>query len=96
VAEVTQPVVIEVRNGKVTSMVAANTGKSVNPEYFKNYNSIPKLFNLVRDAIAKKSHSLSVTYHPTLGYPTQISIDYSDQIADEERFLTIEKLEVLK
>jgi hypothetical protein len=96
VAEVTQPVVIEVRNGKITSMVAANTGKSVNPEYFKNYNSIPKLFNLVRDAIAKKSHSLSVTYHPTLGYPTQMSIDYSDQIADEERFLTIEKLEVLK
>jgi hypothetical protein len=77
-------------------MVAANTGKPVNPEYFKNYNSIPKLFDLVQDAIAKKAHSLSVTYHPTLGYPTQINIDYDQQMADEELYLTIDKLEVIR
>ena len=110
--EVTQPVVIEVRNGKVTSMVAANSGKPVNPEYFKNYNSIPKLFDVVQDAIcaslrdatrtqqrfaiAKKAHSLSVTYHPTLGYPTQINIDYDQQMADEELYLTIDNLEVIR
>ena len=94
--EVTQPVVIEVRNGKVTSMVAANSGKPVNPEYFKNYNSIPRLFDVVHAALSKKAQRLSVTYHPTLGYPTQINIDYDQQMADEELYLTIDNLEVIR
>ncbi len=94
--EVTQPVVIEVRNGKVVSMIGVNTRKPVNPEYFKDYNSIPKLFNLVQNAIANRAHRISVTYHPTRGYPTQISIDQSQQMADEERYFTIERLEVIR
>lgn len=94
--QVTQPVVIEVRNGKVTSIVAANTRKSVNPEPFKNYDTIPDLFNLARTAISKNASRLVVTYHPTLGYPTQMSIDYSDRIADDEISFTIEKFEVIK
>ncbi len=96
IPEVTQPVVVEVRNGRVTSITAANGGKPVNPEYFKQYNSIPKLFNLVQNAIAKKAERVSVTYHPSLGYPTQINIDESAQIADEERYLTIENLQVIR
>jgi hypothetical protein len=96
IPEVTQPVVVEVRNGRVTSITAANSGKPVNREYFKQYNSIPKLFNLVRSAIAKDVNRLSVTYHPSLGYPTQISIDYDAQMADEEQYLTIENLEVIR
>ena len=94
--DVTQPVVVEVRNGRVTSITAANTGNPVNPEYFKQYNSVPKLFNLIQNAIAQDVNRLSVTYHPTLGYPTQINIDYNAQIADEERYLTIENLEVIR
>ncbi|NEQ22085.1 MAG: hypothetical protein F6K28_23390 [Microcoleus sp. SIO2G3] len=45
--DVTQPVVVEVRNNRVTSIKAANTGKPVNEEYFRQYNSVPKLFNLI-------------------------------------------------
>lgn len=94
--EATQPVVIEVRNGKVRSIVAANTGKSVNREYFTQYDSMAKIFDTVKDAIAKNAHQVSATYHPTLGYPTQISIDYDQLMADEELYLTIENLEVIK
>jgi hypothetical protein len=94
--EVTQPVVIEVRNGKTRSIVAANSGKAVNPEYFQKYNSVAKLFDVAQDAIAKKPYRFSVTYHPTLGYPTKINIDYDNRIADEELFLTIDKLEIIK
>lgn len=96
VPEARQPVKIEVRNGKVTSLVAANSGKAVNPEYFSKYDSIPKLFDIVQDAIAKKAHRISVTYHPTLGYPTKIEIDYDQQMADEELYVTVENLEVIK
>jgi hypothetical protein len=92
----TEPVTIAVRNGKVTSMVAVSNGQPVNREYFTKYDSIAKLFEIVEDAIAKKAHRVSVTYHPTLGYPTQISIDYDQMMADEELYLTIANLQPLK
>lgn len=92
----TEPVRIAVRNGKVTSMVAASNGQPVNREYFTKYDSIAKLFDIVEDAIAKKAHRVSVTYHPTLGYPTQITIDYDQMMADEELYITIDNLQPLK
>ena len=92
----TEPVSIAVRNGKVTSMVDASNGQPVNREYFAKYDSIAKLFDIVEDAIAKKAHQLSVTYHPTLGYPTQINIDYDQMMADEELYITVENLQPLK
>ena len=92
----TEPVRIEVRKGKVTSIIAVSNGKPVNREYFTNSDSIAKLFDLVEDAIARKAYRLSVTYHPTLGYPTEISIDYDKQMADEEISLTVDKLEAIK
>lgn len=91
-----EPLKIEVRNGKATSIVVASDGKPVNREYFNNHDSVAKLFQVVEDAIAKKAHRLSVTYHPTLGYPTKIDIDYNKQMADEEIFLTIDNLQSLK
>jgi hypothetical protein len=91
-----EPIKIEVRNGKATSIVVASDGKPVNREYFNKHDSVAKLFQVVEDAIAKKAHRLSVTYHPTLGYPTKIDIDYNKQIADEELSLTLENLQPLK
>jgi hypothetical protein len=91
-----EPVKIEVRNGKVTSIVAVSDGKPVNREYFNKHDSIAKLFQVIEDALARKAHRLSVTYHPTLGYPTKIDIDYNKQLADEEISLTIDNLQPLK
>jgi hypothetical protein len=91
-----QPVNIEVRNGKVTSIVPAIDALSFNREDFTNHDSIAKLFDVIEDAIAKEAEDLLVTYHPTLGYPTQISIDYDQWMADDEISFTIENLQPLK
>jgi len=64
----------------------------VNKDFFKKYDSIDKLFEIIRSAIAKNAYRVDVKYHPTLGYPTQISIDYNKEIADEELFLNVDKL----
>ncbi|BAY22191.1 hypothetical protein NIES2100_19540 [Calothrix sp. NIES-2100] len=91
------PVVIEVRNGKTKSITSVETGQPVNnPEYFQNYNTVPKLFNVIQDAIARQAFSLDVNYSARYGYPTQINIDYNAQIADEELYLTIENFQVLR
>ncbi|MDM9382853.1 DUF6174 domain-containing protein [Chlorogloeopsis sp. ULAP01] len=93
IPEARGPVVIEVRNGIATSITSVDTGMPVNREYFQKYDTIPQLFVLIRDAIARGASNLSVQYDPILGYPTQINIDYDSQIADEEEYLTIESFE---
>ncbi|MBF2009087.1 MAG: hypothetical protein IGS49_27495 [Chlorogloeopsis fritschii C42_A2020_084] len=93
VEEARSPVVIEVRNGITTSITSADTGMPVNREYFQKYDTVLKLFLLIRDAIARGASNLSVQYDPILGYPTQINIDYDSLIADEEEYLTIENFE---
>ena len=90
------PVVIKVRNAQTTSITSVATGKPVNREFFQNYNTIPKLFDVIQDAINRKAFSLNVPYNARFGYPTQIDIDYNSQIADEEIFLTIENFKVIK
>lgn len=89
------PIVVKVRKGKKTSITDA-AGQSVDQEIFKQYDTIPKLFNVIEDAIAKKASNLTVQYDPKLGYPTQINIDYNSQMADEEIYLTIEKFQKIK
>jgi hypothetical protein len=90
------PVDITVRNGITTSIKSVATGKEVsNPEFFERYKTIPKLFNVISDAIARKASNIDVQYNPQRGYPTQINIDYNRQVADEELYLTIENFKAL-
>ncbi|MCC5617356.1 DUF6174 domain-containing protein [Nostoc sp. CHAB 5836] len=94
IGEARGPVVIEVRNGQTTSITL--DGKPANPQYFEKYKTIPKLFNVIQDAINRKAYSLNVQYNSKFGYPTQINIDYNSQIADEEIYLTIENFQKIK
>jgi len=97
IPEARGPVIIEVRNGETKSITSVATGQPIeNIELFQNYNTIPKLFNVIQDGIARKASNLDVNYSPKLGYPTQINIDYNSQIADEEIYLTIENLEEIR
>ncbi|MBD2663379.1 hypothetical protein B6N60_03261 [Richelia sinica FACHB-800] len=90
------PVLIVVKDGVTTSVTSEETGQAVDPELFKQYDSVPKLFAVIQDAIDRKAASLNVKYDAKLGYPTQINIDYDTQIADEELYLTIDKFEIIK
>ncbi|HEY9301202.1 MAG TPA: DUF6174 domain-containing protein [Phormidium sp.] len=91
--DITQPVIIDVRSGRTSSIRRETSKNIVNREFFQKYDSIDELFEIIRSAVAKNAHRVEVKYHPTLGYPTQISIDYDKLMADEELFLTINKLE---
>lgn len=51
---------------------------------------------MIQDAINRKAFSLNVRYSARFGYPTQIDIDYDSQIADEEKYLTIENFKEIR
>ncbi|MEH2291871.1 DUF6174 domain-containing protein [Nostoc sp.] len=89
----TEVVIIQVRNGLTTSITSKETGKPVDSQLFQKYNTIPKLFNIIRNALIRKAANLTVQYDPIIGYPTQINIDYDSRIADDEIFFTIKNLQ---
>lgn len=89
----TELVIIQVRNGVTTSITSKETGKPVDAQLFQKYNTIPKLFNIIRNALIRRAANLTVQYDPIIGYPTQINIDYDRRIADDEIFFTIKNLQ---
>lgn len=46
--------------------------------------TVEALFELIEEAYAEGAESVKAEYDPTLGYPTNVYIDYSTQLADEE------------
>ena len=58
----------------------------------ERYQSMDGLFDLLQSAIDANAHTISAKYHPELGYPTQVWIDYEQRTADEERGFSIHNL----
>jgi hypothetical protein len=96
VAEVRQPVQIEVRSGQMRSIKTYDGDRSVNEEYFEAYDTIPKLFDLIQKSVDQKAAKISVDYDLKLGFPTRIFIDRSEMIADEEISLDIYGFEIIR
>jgi hypothetical protein len=76
------PVVVVVRDGVRVQVVPEDTES----EYFSpaDFPDVEGLFEVIDDALRRRAHRLTVVYHPTLGYPTDIDIDYQENVADEE------------
>jgi hypothetical protein len=92
----TVPVIIEVSNGIPTSITDKGTGEPADTALFQRYDTIPKLFNIIKEALVRRAANLTVQYDPILHYPTQINIDYDSEITDDEIFITISNLQPIK
>lgn len=87
--EITQPVVIVVRDNTVESRKYADTGEIVSEQWNSSFPSIDGLFDLVTSANARNAASLVAAYDASLGYPMSISIDYVANVADDEIAYTV-------
>lgn len=81
---VLRPVTISVSDKEIVQVVFRDTQETVAAEAFDGYPNVEDLFEVIRDAIARDAHSIEVGYDPLFGYPTEASIDYQKNIADEE------------
>ncbi len=91
------PLVIEVDDDKVVSMEFQN-GNKIDPsflEVFNRYATIDQIFAEVGKALDGGADQVTVEYDETYGFPTQVTIDFDQQAADEEIYLTISDFEAL-
>jgi len=58
--------------------IPSNTVLDPNQEKINGY------FNIIQDALDKNAYKVTVTYDGTYGFPSNIAIDYNEQMADEE------------
>lgn len=92
----TRPATIEVIRGTVARVRFAGDGEELaTSEERRFFPTIDQLFELIDDAVRNNAAVLVVSYHPVLGYPTNISIDYRREVADDEFTIQASKLEAL-
>ena len=80
--EATAPTEFTVRDGVATPV----------RETMRRFETIEKLFAFIEEEIARGAQMVDVTYDPARGYPTQIVIDGSPQIADDELGVQVDAL----
>lgn len=91
------PLIIEVQDGEVVSM-EYKSGNEIDPaseELFQQYATIDKIFAELENALNGGADNVTVTYDETYGFPTQINIDFIEEAADDELYLTISNFEAL-
>jgi len=86
---------IDVANGAVAAARYADDGAPVTSIYQSTLPTIDDLFDIIEEALDSRADALRVTYHPTLGYPTEISVDYRFVVADDEFGYAISNLILL-
>jgi hypothetical protein len=93
------PVTVEVQDGKVVSMTTVD-GQAVaetDPltEFVLKYATIDGIFAELNSEDVKNADQVTVTYDPTYGFPVDASIDFSQDMADEELYLNVSNFEML-
>lgn len=77
-------VTVIVRNGTVSAAEYMDSGSAVDQALLTYVATVPDLFDLVEDALARTPAYFSATYDPVYGYPTRIEVDYSSNMMDDE------------
>jgi frataxin-like iron-binding protein CyaY len=91
--ETVRPVRIEVVGGSVATVTFRDDGQLMLNPQAGAFATIDDLFDMIDEAIRAQAESLVVTYDPTLGYPTLVSVDYRMEIADDEFTIRASNLE---
>ena len=94
------PLSVEVRDGQIIAMAASDgilvLDTDPNYPFFAPHATIDQLFADIDEAYKSGADSVTVTYDPTYGFPSEIAIDPSQQMADEEMYYSVSGFEALQ
>jgi Family of unknown function (DUF6174) len=91
------PLIIEVQDGEVVSM-EFQSGKEIDPslhELFDKYATIDRLFAELDADLNGAADTVTAKYDATYGFPTEVTIDFVQEAADDELYLTLSNFEKL-
>jgi hypothetical protein len=91
------PLIIEVQDGEVVSM-EFQSGKEIDSsllETFDKYATIDRFLAELEADINGAADTVTATYDETHGFPTEVTIDFVQEAADDELYLTLSNFEVL-
>ena len=94
--EVTDAVLVFVRDGITDSVLYIESGRPAEDRYFERCDTVDKLFLLIQDAIDREADKIEVTYDEDLGIPTRIYIDFVEQAVDDEISYDIARFQILE
>jgi hypothetical protein len=93
------PLAIEVLDGQIVSMLGADgtviPDTDPNYAFFAEYATVDGLFTKLDAALNSDAEEVTAKYDATYGFPTEIVIDQSKQMADEELYLYASGFEAL-
>lgn len=93
------PLTVEVLDGQIVHMAAADgtlvLDTDPNYEFFAPHATIDLLFADIESAVNEGADSVTVTYDATYGFPAEIAIDFSQEMADEEMYYSVSGFEAL-
>jgi hypothetical protein len=86
------PVKVTVQDGVVEGRAYVSSGTAVDPELEDLFPAVTGLFDLIEQAIEAAAFRIEVTYDPATGLPVDVSIDYDQQVIDEELGFSVVEL----
>lgn len=79
-----EAIVVTVNDGVVTSAFFTPSGVMLSAERQARLRTIEGYFDFVQNAINDNAFLLNVIYDDTYGFPADIVVDFSQQVADDE------------
>jgi hypothetical protein len=92
------PLIIEVQDGEVVSMEfqSGNEIDANSRELFEKYATIDHIFTELEADLNGAADEVTIaSYDPTYGFPTEVTIDFIKEAADDELYLTLSNFEEL-
>jgi hypothetical protein len=93
------PMTVEVKDGEVVSLVDVNGDAfpSTDPlnDLIEKYVTIDRIFSELNSDSVQGAERLEITYDPTYGFPSDVVIDFVEEVADDELYLSITGFEPL-
>lgn len=87
------PVRITVTDGRVTDAFVPSEDRRVPPSELSTYPTVVDLFEDVSDWLGREPASARTEFHPILGYPVDVFVDFETNVADEELGFRIDALD---
>ncbi|MCZ6565411.1 MAG: DUF6174 domain-containing protein [Gammaproteobacteria bacterium] len=76
--------IFDIADDEIITVRYADSGDAVNPSLYNQYSTVEGLFALVELALRRDPAVLAIAYNDEFGYIKELTIDYKENIADDE------------